>query len=406
MKYLEKLLIEVSTDEESIDEDNKEDISDEEQFSAHESSSEDELDSDDDTNNNLSDFLIGKDGKTKWKKQKPQQTVRTLSHNILTKLPGNIGVAKTVSSPIGSWILLIENSMLTNIVSHTNIYIETISDNFQRERDARPTNLIEIKALIGLLYLCGIHKSSHVNVRDIWATDGTGLDIFHRTMSYKRFLFLLRCLRFDDVRDRMTGKEFDKLAPVRNIFEEFTSTCKKLYSLGEYVTIDEKLEPFRGRCSFRQYIPSKPAKYGIKIFALVDSRTFYTWNMEIYAGKQPEGPFNLENNPNKIVLRLMEPIFHTGRNLTVDNWYTSYGLANDLLDKKISVVGTIRKNKREIPTEFSSAKKRQVNSSLFGFQKKMTIVSYVPKKNKCVILLSTMHNDDVIRHFYWCGSKT
>lgn len=54
------------------------------------------------------------------------------------------------------------------------------------------------------------------------------------------------------------------------------------------------LEAFRGRCSFKQYIPSKPNRYGIKIFALSDARTFYTiytfyTNMEIYAGKQPEG---------------------------------------------------------------------------------------------------------------------
>lgn len=31
---------------------------------------------------------------------------------------------------------------------------------------------------------------------------------------------------------------------------------------GEFVTIDEKLETFRGRCSYRQYISQNPAKYG------------------------------------------------------------------------------------------------------------------------------------------------
>nr|XP_042895319.1 piggyBac transposable element-derived protein 4-like [Parasteatoda tepidariorum] len=239
--------------------------------------------------------------------------------------------------------------------------------------------MTEIRAFIGL-YLAGIHKSSHVNVPDIWNTDGTGLEVFYRTMSYNRFLFLMRCIRFDDITDRPSRRELDKLAPIQSIFEKFVANCQHVYSLGEFVTIDEKLEPFRGKCSFRQYIPSKPAKYRIKIFALVDSRTFYTWNLEIYAGAQPEGPYKVENTPDKIVKRLMEPIYNSGRNLIVDNWYTSYALAKDLLQKKITFVGTVRKNKRE-PLPIISGKKREVYSSLFGFQRNATLVSYVPKKN-------------------------
>ena len=72
------------------------------------------------------------------------------------------------------------------------------------------------------------------------------------------------------------------------------------------------------------------------------------------------------------------------------------GLAEDLLQKKITLLGTIRKNKRELPKEFTCGKNRGKYSSLFGYQKNMTLVSYVPKKNKCVILLSTMHNDGAI----------
>ena len=40
--------------------------------------------------------------------------------------------------------------------------------------------------------------------------------------------------------------------------------------MGEYVTIDEKLERFGGRCGSRQYISKNPAKYGINMFALED----------------------------------------------------------------------------------------------------------------------------------------
>ena len=37
------------------------------------------------------------------------------------------------------------------------------------------------------------------------------------------------------------------------------------------IYIDETLSKWRGRVSFRQYIPSKAAKYGIKTFVLAIS---------------------------------------------------------------------------------------------------------------------------------------
>ena len=37
-----------------------------------------------------------------------------------------------------------------------------------------------------------------------------------------------------------------------------------------------------------------------------------------------------------------------------------------------------------------------MGSSLFGFSDRQTLVSHVPKKNKAVVLLSTMHNDNKV----------
>ncbi|XP_035221231.1 uncharacterized protein LOC118194150 [Stegodyphus dumicola] len=124
-----------------------------------------------------------------------------------------------------------------------------------------------------------------------------------------------------------------------------------MYCISEYCTIDERLEPFRGRCQFRQYIKSKPAKYGINIFALCDARTLYTHNLEVYVGQQPDGPFRVSNKPSDIVKRLVAPISQTGRSITMDNWFMNLPL--ELLEEnKLTTVGTIRKNKKEIPKEF------------------------------------------------------
>jgi hypothetical protein len=162
------------------------------------------------------------------------------------------------------------------------------------------------------------------------------------------------------------------------------------------VTIDEKLEKFRGNCPFQQYIASKPGKYGIKIYAFVDSRIFYTQNLVIYAGKQPEGPYQLSNSPADVVERIISPISGSGRNVTVDNWFTSVPLAMKLLkDNNLTLLGTIRKNKKEIPPQLVQTKNKAINTSMFCFRKEMTMVSYVPKKGKVVLLVSTMHDDKI-----------
>jgi hypothetical protein len=41
-------------------------------------------------------------------------------------------------------------------------------------------------------------------------------------------------------------------------------------------------------------MPSKLNKCGVKIFALAEGM-YYTKNMEVYDGNQPEGPLNVNN---------------------------------------------------------------------------------------------------------------
>ena len=62
-----------------------------------------------------------------------------------------------------------------------------------------------------------------------------------------------------------------------------------MYNPGPEVTVDERLVPYRGRRPFKQYIPSKPGKYGIKIWAACDARSSYAWNMQVYTGKPVTG---------------------------------------------------------------------------------------------------------------------
>lgn len=61
-----------------------------------------------------------------------------------------------------------------------------------------------------------------------------------------------------------------------------------LFNPGKDVTVEEQLVPFKGRCSFRQYMPKKKkktAKYGLKIWVNADVATSYAWRSDIYLGK-------------------------------------------------------------------------------------------------------------------------
>lgn len=334
--------------------------------------------------------------KTKWNKNPPSQRVRSKSHNLIRKLPGVIGAARMAKTPFECWSCIMDDEIMGIIVQQTNQYIESIKSLFKRDRDAKPIDIIELKAFIGLLYLAGVHRGNRQSLEDLWGSDGDGIEKFRLVMNIKRFKFIMRCMRFDDRTTRNERRKTDKLAAIRDIFTMLVKNSQKSYSLGENVTIDEKLEGFRGRCGFVQYIPSKPNKYGVKIYALVDSKVYYVYNLEIYAGLQPEGPFRLSNSPSDVVLRLCQPIYQTGRNVTADNWFTSIPLIDELRRKNLSYVGTLKKNKVEIPPEFLPNNTRAVNSSLFAFKKGCTLVSYVPRKGKCVILASSLHEDNSI----------
>ncbi|UYV72085.1 hypothetical protein LAZ67_9001767 [Cordylochernes scorpioides] len=339
-------------------------------------------------------YYIGKDQKTKWKKALPPKNVRTRSKNIITHLPGVKGEARNAKSIFDCWNLFIDDNILECIVTNTNIYIWNIQQNYSREIDANLTNLHEIKALLGIIYFLGVMKANKLNTDDAWARDSTGFELCRIAMSENRFRFLLRVIRFDDKATRNERLRQDKLAAVRLILDTFVKNCQKQYSPSEYIMVDEKLDAFRGKCNFRQYIPSKHNKYGIKLFALVDSKMFYTCNLEIYSGKNPEGPYNVSNSPSDVVERLCEPIKGTGRNVTMDNWFTSYSLALKLLQQyRLTIVGTLKRNKKEIPSEFVISRGRNVHTSVFGFQSEMTLLSYKPKENKVVLMLSTLHHD-------------
>ena len=84
---------------------------------------------------------------------------------------------------------------------------------------------------------------------------------------------------------------------------------------------------------------------------------------------------------------------YVGRNITINNFFTTVPFDEKLLKENPAIVRTLRKCKRDIPAFMKPSNSREVHSSEFGFNNNLTLVSYCPKKVKAVILLSSMHSD-------------
>ena len=222
----------------------------------------------------------------------------------------------------------------------------------------------------------------------LWSKEN-GRSIFPRIMTRNRFSMLTSYLRFDDRETRLQRRESDKLAPFRDFWNKFIARCRGNYCPNVHTTVDEMLVTFRGRCPFKMFIPSKPGRYGIKIWVLADSDTKYCYNADIYIGRT--GNVREVNQAARVVLELSEPLSGSGRNIVGDNFFSSLHLVRCLEQRQLTYFGTIRKNKPELPCAFQLTRDREVGSSVFGFHEKVMAVSYVPKRNKVVNLISSLH---------------
>lgn len=291
---------------------------------------------------------------------------------------------RNVDTIRSTFCLFFRDNIVNHIVKWTNAEGQLKHGNSWQTVDDK-----ELLRFIGLLILAGVYKAHNEGITNLWNLED-GRPIFNQTMSRNRFTTISQCLRFDNAEARRRNRDSDKLTPIRTFFELWLPTLQDAYLPYENITVDEQLLTFRGRCPFKQYIPSKPGRYGIKIWAACDSKTSYVYNCQVYSGKT--GDQRERNQGKRVVLEMVEGLEKSGRNVTTDNFFTSLELARELETKDLTLLGTIRKNKSELPQELVTPHGRQVYSTKFGFQNQAMLASYCPKKGKTVTLLSTMHD--------------
>jgi len=92
---------------------------------------------------------------------------------------------------------------------------------------------------------------------------------------------------------------------VSQVFDLLNVSFKKFFSSTEKLSLDEAIVPFKGRVGFKQYIPKKHKRFGIKV-SEVCCANGYTWSMLTYLGRMHNLDTSERTVTEAIVHKLLE----------------------------------------------------------------------------------------------------
>jgi hypothetical protein len=301
-----------------------------------------------------------------------------LRRNILTQRPRQLVYPVSAKESFHS---ILTEEMCYHVLRCTNIKVKSLN-NPPYPRNQCPFTYVELQACLSVLIRAGVDRDNFTDLHDLWNVQESR-PFYRATISLQRFKFFLRTVRFDDIRTREDRRRNDSLAAFRELWDMLLFQIRSSYVPNDDLTVDEQLVGYRGQIPGRTYMPSKPRKYGIKIFWICESESGFALNGIIYTGRQPNQPIH-QNLGKHIVEQLASPFYYTGRNIVCDNYFTSHELAVELITKNLTLLGTIRSHRKEIPQYLRSTDNRPCYDSRFVFdhQAKIIIASYIPKKNE------------------------
>ena len=119
----------------------------------------------------------------------------------------------------------------------------------------------------------------------------------------------------------------------------------ELYSPTEHLAVDEVIVLYKGRVVFRQYIPMKYKRFGIKIYKLCDSLV-YNYDMSVYLVKQRQHYTVQITATHGTVLQVIRRVEGLRHKIFMDKYFTSPAMYDYLFQRKINACGTVHHDKR------------------------------------------------------------
>ena len=295
------------------------------------------------------------------------------------------------STPLQYFQEIFRDNTFEYIAEQTNLYAEQNppGDSY----NWKPTCAEEIKLLIGMFLMMGIHRLP--SIPDYWSKNPIlGVQCISRCMPLLRFKALMRCLHLNDnSKAPRPGEEgFDKLYKIFPLFDIVGHNSLTKYMPHCENAVDEAMVLFKGRSAFKQYMPNKPVKRGYKVWMRADARNGYCCFFEVYTGATP-GATEVGLGAS-VVKTMVEPLYGKGYYVFYDNFFSSVSLARDLLDNKVYTIGTTRVNRKNWPNCLKALKELQKSMSR-GDNMSSTVEGgrvecLVWKDNRCVPFINTI----------------
>ena len=201
-------------------------------------------------------------------------------------------------------------------------------------------------AWIGILIIIGAYGLRKARLVWMGSPHGPLIPWIQNAMPRDRFEQIRRFLHFTDSdRTRKKGEAgYDPLQKIKFFMDTVMAGIQKSWTLGQKICIDESMIKYVGRAiEFVQFMPAKPIKHGIKVFALCCAYTGVCYGWEVYTGSKGEPTGQAVKN---LVLRLVGEVCclsgQAGRILFTDNWYTSMTTAKAVWENfNMLYVGTM-----------------------------------------------------------------
>jgi len=143
----------------------------------------------------------------------------------------------------------------------------------------------------------------------------------------------------------------DKVAPLITACQHSFSSY---FSPVQVLVVDEAMVAFKGRESMKQYIRSKPTRWGYKVWCVASDN--YLLNFDVYRGRQKRKCDN--TSIHDTVVQLVQPYSRRGHVLFVDNLFTSPALFDHLERIGIRACGTLRPGRKGLPPDLKATGKQ------------------------------------------------
>jgi hypothetical protein len=138
-----------------------------------------------------------------------------------------------------------------------------------------------------------------------------------RDITQDRLKLICKFLHFADSEIISTFEGPEKLFKIFPVTSYLNNKFQELYLLNQDISIDGSLTLWKGLLSFKQYLPLKASKFGIKTYKLCDSTTGYLCSFLEYMGTDTELDCPMitsyTNKTSAIVLKLVEPLLKQGQ---------------------------------------------------------------------------------------------